>query len=392
MRRVLMAWELGGNMGHIVPMLAVARALRSRGHQVIFAMRDLANAGLLAREGFPFLPAPAPPRRRQKAVYGSFAEMLAGEAFPSANAAFVGALAWRSIFRAVGAQVLVADHAPHALLAARGTDVRTVACGVPFSIPPVGRPLPRFLKRAVDARAHEAKLVKRLNSVLSVLRGPKLEAGADLYRVDSTAVKTVPGLDFYGPRPQDHYVGPALSDAGDAAPPWPKARGTKFLVYLRPGPHLAPLLEALERLRASVTAHVPNADPALAKAVRDRGVQLSETPLKLSALLPQCDAVICHAGNVSAAAALAGKPLLMCPVYIEQHLAASWAAKQGLAVIAPAKPDAATMLERCEALRPGDELSRCAAAFAKRHAPRFGSLGVQEIVRKIEALHGEAVA
>ena len=387
-----MAWELGANMGHIVPLLAVARALRARGHKVIFALRDLANAGLLAREGFAFLPAPPPPRGRRPSVYGTFAEMLACEAFPSANGTFVGALAWRSIFRAVRAEVLVADHAPLALLAARGTELRSVICGTPFSIPPTGRALPRFLKRSADAPAREAKLLKRLNSVLSVLRGPKLEAASDLYRADATAVKTVPELDFFGPRSHDHYVGPGLADAGDAIPVWPKARGAKFLVYLRPGAHLAPLFEALERSRASVIAHVPTADRALAKTAHERGVQLSETPLKLTELLPQCDAVACHGGNLSAAAALAGKPLLMCPVYMEQHLAASWTAKQGLALVAPAKPDAASFLERCESLRPGGEPSRRAADFARQHAPRYRSLGVPEIVRKIEALHGEALA
>jgi len=387
-----MAWELGGNMGHIVPLLAIARSLRSRGHQVIFAMRDLANAGLLAREGFAFLPAPSPPRRRRPPLYGSFAEMLAGEAFPSANGAFVGALAWRSIFRAVRAEVLVADHAPLALLAARGTDLRTVICGAPFTIPPVGRPLPRFFKRTTDSAAREAKLLERLNGVLTVLRGPKLDAASDLYRADATAVKTVPALDFFGPRPEEHYVGPAPADAGDAVPEWPKARGTKFLVYLRPGAHLPPLFEALSRAHASVIAHVPNTAPALAKAIRERGAHLSETPLKLSELLPRCDAVVCHGGNLSAAAALAGKPLLLCPVYIEQHMAAAQAAKAGVAVVAAAKPDAKSFLERCEALRPGGAASRRAAAFGKEHAARYRPLGVAEIVRKIEALHGEALA
>jgi UDP:flavonoid glycosyltransferase YjiC (YdhE family) len=318
--------------------------------------------------------------------------MLASEAFPSANATFVSALAWRSIFRAVRAEILVADHAPVALLAARGTELRTVACGIPFSIPPVGRPLPRFLKSASDARVREAKLLKRLNSVLSVLRGPKLDRASELYRAAATAVMTVPELDFFGPRPQDDYVGPALADAGDAVPAWPKARGTKFLVYVRPSPHLAPLFEALERSRASVIAHVPNSDRAFAKSARERGFHLSETPLKLSELLPRCDAVVCHGGNLSAAAALAGKPLLMCPLHIEHQLAASWAAKQGIAVVSAGKPDAASMLEHCEALRPGGEPSRRAAAFAKEHAPHHRTLGVPEIVRKIEALHREPVA
>ena len=67
-------------------------------------------------------------------------------------------------------------------------------------------------------------------------------------------------------------------------------------------------------------------------------------------------------------------------------------AGRGVAVVAAAKPDAKSFLERCEALRPGGAASRRAAAFSKEHAARYRSLGVQEIVRKIEALHGEALA
>lgn len=383
MTRILMAWELGGNLGHVTPLIAVARALRARGHQVVFALRDLTNADLLARSGFAFLPAPVLRHARAPLTYKSYAEMLAGEAFPSAKAAFVGALAWRSIFRAVRADVLVADHAPAALLAARGMALRTIVCGVPFSIPPAGRPLPRFAKQAADAAAREAKLLSRLNSVLSVLHGPALAAAADLYRADATAVQWLPDLDFFGPRPRQHYVGPVLTDAGDAEPAWPNTGGPKLLIYLRPGDYFPPLLEALRRCGASVLAYVPRADAKLARAARDHGIHLSETPLKMSALLPQCDALVCHGGNLSSAAVLAGKPLLMYPVYVEQRLTAVRAAEAGVAAVATGKTDAKTLAGHCELLLPDGELSRAAAKLAKRQDPRLRS-AVEAVVQRIE--------
>jgi UDP:flavonoid glycosyltransferase YjiC (YdhE family) len=60
MGRVLIAWELGGNMGHVVALTAVARELRERGHRVAFALRDLTHADVIARQGFRFFPAPTP--------------------------------------------------------------------------------------------------------------------------------------------------------------------------------------------------------------------------------------------------------------------------------------------------------------------------------------------
>ena len=318
--RILIAWELGGNLGHIAPLLAVAQALRDRGHAVVFALRDLSNADLLARSGFAFLPAPQAPAARRPPAYRSFAEMLAGECFPSARAAFVSALAWRSLFRATRPEVLVADHAPAALLAARGTGIRTVLCGVPFSIPPVGRPLPRFAKGDKASAGAEGKLLSRLNSVLAVLRGPALDTAADLYRADATAIKWLPELDFFGPRSRADYVGPMVADAGDSEPAWPRAAGPKLLVYLRPGTHVAPLLAAAGRCQASVLAYVPKAGTALLAAARAAGVHLAEAPLRMSALLPQCDALACHGGNLSAAALLAGKPLLLHPVLSLIHI------------------------------------------------------------------------
>ena len=41
MSRYLFAWELGANLGHLTRLVPVARALAKRGHEVLFATRDL---------------------------------------------------------------------------------------------------------------------------------------------------------------------------------------------------------------------------------------------------------------------------------------------------------------------------------------------------------------
>ena len=55
MARFLLAWELGGGMGHVVPLAQVAEPLVQRGHEVHFVLRDLsaARAGLGALASAP---------------------------------------------------------------------------------------------------------------------------------------------------------------------------------------------------------------------------------------------------------------------------------------------------------------------------------------------------
>jgi hypothetical protein len=61
-RTVLFTWEIGQGFGHVLPLLPVARELKSRGCNVIFALRDVRGAGaLLKREEFTVLQAPTHP-------------------------------------------------------------------------------------------------------------------------------------------------------------------------------------------------------------------------------------------------------------------------------------------------------------------------------------------
>ena len=57
MSRILLVWQLGGNLGHIMPLRTLARALRARGH-ITFAFEDTRSAADLRAEGFSVIQAP----------------------------------------------------------------------------------------------------------------------------------------------------------------------------------------------------------------------------------------------------------------------------------------------------------------------------------------------
>src|SRR3954467_8390341 len=58
MARFLVAWEFGEDLGHLRRILPIGRALRDRGHDVAFALRDATRLEAPAREGFAAWPAP----------------------------------------------------------------------------------------------------------------------------------------------------------------------------------------------------------------------------------------------------------------------------------------------------------------------------------------------
>jgi len=377
--RVLLAWELGGNLGHVVALLGLARGLRERGHQVLFAMRDLSNAAMLAREGFSFVPAPSPWHQRKPTLYPSYVAMLEGEVFPSANATLVAALAWRSIMRAAGAELVVADHAPVAMLAARALKLRTAAFGVPFSIPIAGQDLPVFADKHAS-QVEEQRLLKRLNSVLTALGAPSMERASDLYRADATMVRCLPEVDCFGPRSDDAYAMMPAGDAGDAIPEWPKADGPRALVYLKAGPDVKPVLQALASSGLSTIAYIGG----LARRdtpLKRPGMLVTNTLFKSSALTPQADLVICNrnAGTVTGAL-LAGKPVLMLPQYMEQALTARRVVDAGAGAV-PEKRTAGAIARSFEAMRPGTAAA-VAASRLGRHAPAK----LEHIVQRVESV------
>jgi hypothetical protein len=54
---ILLVWQLGGNLGHIMRLRTLSRGLRARGHDVTFAFEDMRGAAQLIAEGFPLVQA-----------------------------------------------------------------------------------------------------------------------------------------------------------------------------------------------------------------------------------------------------------------------------------------------------------------------------------------------
>ena len=123
MARVLIAWALGEAFGHLARCLRLAQGLVARGYALTLALKDVRlPAGQAPASGITVLPAPLTP---QMGAGGSppvnYPDVLRVSGFADARDVAARLNAWQGMFSLVRPDVLIADHAPTALLAARCT-------------------------------------------------------------------------------------------------------------------------------------------------------------------------------------------------------------------------------------------------------------------------------
>jgi hypothetical protein len=205
MARVLLTWELGGGLGHLMNLRPLAVALAARGHRVFLAAGDLSRVpGVFAGSSGQWSvvgdqlapgsargseapsPRPSPTGRgsegeitvlaapwktaRTKTVETivTYADLLLNIGFGDGDSFTVHQQAWRNLYDLVKPDVLICDHSPSALLAARGQSFAVATVGTGFFTPVDESPL-RLLRKVLPeelpaVRAREQRLLEIMNA------------------------------------------------------------------------------------------------------------------------------------------------------------------------------------------------------------------------------------
>jgi hypothetical protein len=369
-----LCWELGAGLGHAGRLKALARVLQARGHRVTLGLRELVHTRSLLHD----LPAPVfqapiwqhrteglPPQQ------ASLAEILLGCGYLFPESLEGLALGWRTLFGTLAPDVVVADYAPTALLAARSLGLRTASVGIGFYLPPPGRPLPALLEvPAARLAAAEQRLLASANAVLAGLGGKRVEHAADLMQGDLPLLCTWPELDHYGRSPGPAaWFGPSVSGGG-IPPAWPAHPGPRVFAYLR-GAHAeaAALLRALAEEGCAVLCYMPEVTANRPPPFAHPALAYASAPVDLHAAFSASRFVVAYGNHATVAQALAyGKPVLALPLQLEQLVLARRIETQSLGINAHGLPRPLDWRAAVQRMRDETALHAAAQAFAARHA------------------------
>jgi hypothetical protein len=335
--KVLLAWELGSNWGHLAALLPLAEGLRARGHEVVFAVRNLdSDLSLLTAAGFDYLPMPfaiGPLQLFGRQSPNGYADVLVRGGFGDGRTLTQLVAAWKGILNQVRPGLVICKYAPLAEFATRDRPVMSIGTG--FELPPLSSPLPIYGLQSPEAtkalQDTEDAMLKAMKST-GIAESEKWEYVGQAFSHTQRVVLTLPELDHFGARADSIYLG-AVEELG--SDPVAQLKVDKFLIeaegrcvfaYLRMG---ADWIRALvEEFLAQTTGELLIVvDPTLTLDQCDRLTQtralVLQQPIDLNALGSQVDTFICHAGHGMVARALKQqKRLLMLPQYNEQVILA----------------------------------------------------------------------
>jgi len=224
--RVVFVWELGSSLSHVSHLLKLAKLLRAQGHEVSMVVRELHNLRNIAVEGVRVLQAPVwlPQVAGLPEPPLNYAEILLR--FGYHNPANLGGLvdAWRDLYRILEPDLVVANHSPTAMLAARSLQIRTAVQGGGFLVPPRETPMPNMRpwisvppQRLAEA---EAAVLSTVNTLLEGYGAKRLAFLGELFDVAETFLTTFPELDHYPGRRGAAYLGPLFSSGTPESRSW----------------------------------------------------------------------------------------------------------------------------------------------------------------------------
>lgn len=389
---VLFVWECGGGLGHVMQMEPLARELARRGENVYMALREPAKAARLSGGAIRLLPAPFRGGRPARPIHPActFAHILHNVGWDDCDGLTCLVAAWRELFDLVKPDVIIFDHSPTALLASRGLPVRRSVIGSGFCCPPDQTPLPNLRQgtpNSSDFEGDEERLLFRCNKLLDKLKSPPLTHLGQIYgQVCRTFLLTFKELDHYADRPgPTRYWGTWTPDGG-IAPIWPAGQGKRVYAYLKSFSALPHLLIRLKGLGCPTTIFADGIEPKLREQIACSTMRFEDKPLNLHEVARQCDVAINNANHGTLSTLLlAGKPMLLLPLHLEQQMLAARVSASGAGVVAsPDKP--LEIVSGLETLLQSDSLIRRAADFARTYRDHDAASATDAIIEQVQAL------
>jgi UDP:flavonoid glycosyltransferase YjiC (YdhE family) len=331
--RILFIWELGDGLGHVSRMLPLARQLQGAGATCVFAVRNVENSHkILGDTGMALLQAPITHPVTDytgKAAIGSYGDIMETVGYGRVDRLYPLLCAWDGLYQTVEPDLIVADYAPTALLAARG-QTPAVAIGDWFTLPP--STLDAFPNlRDSGPRIPESDLLAIVRDSQQRRNAPAPATLPGILDCAASAIITLPELDFYAHLRQRPPVGPLLPLP---APLESRRREVDYFAYLSLGfRSTGKVLEALVSMPVQGSVYLRDGSARERDEWRDKGLTIHDTPQDMREMGANSAVIIHHGGLGTIETVLAlGRPQMLVPRHLEQGVNARMAGRLQLAV------------------------------------------------------------
>ena len=395
MAKILFTWELGAGSGHIAPYTNLVNMLESQGHEIYYILKYLNQAHPFFKDTkVTYFQAPGEYRPVIARIRNtnSAAKILfnAGHGDVDYLTAFIKA--WRNLYSAINPDLIIFDYSPTAMFAARDTGAKLLAIGTGFHLPPDMNPIPTIWNELGvkkddknEVLVFEKKMVKNINEAAERNDITPINHFYELYGADRKIFRTYEEMDHYSGRENAHYSG-VLKSAPGAPPEWPDSPGPKIFAYLKPFKTLPKLLEKIKNKGFPTLIYGDGLSQKLVKEFACKSMVFSEKRLDMDTIGKTADLAICNAGHsASCELLLSGKPLLLLPLNLEQHMVANNIEKLGAGLTAK-KLTPEGMVQKLKTLLHEDKYRLAAEDFAKKYKDQDQNQMVNDISDTINDL------
>jgi UDP:flavonoid glycosyltransferase YjiC (YdhE family) len=245
----------------------------------------------------------------------------------------------RRLLEVRGPDLVLAEHAPTVLLAARAAGIPRAAIGTGFALPPLTSPMPGLQAWFSIPEKHllrkERTFLDTVNPVLREIGHSPLSAVADIFQGAEIFLCTYPEFDHYEHRENMTYWGPIIHSAQETTPQWPSGSADNIFVYMHSRDKaFRPLMDLVRRMQLPTLAFVPDLTERERRSLEGDGCVISPQAVDLRSARDHCRFAVTSGGhNAGALMLLQGIPLLLCPRNLEQEVWAYQISRQGLAVV-----------------------------------------------------------
>ncbi len=404
MARFALAWELGAGLGHAMPLAQLAQTLLDRGHEVHLLWKDLAPVAAvftpLTGERLHLWQAPLWLHNMQDAPDAvSYSELLLQAGYLDCPALLAIVRAWREVMAVIEPDLLIADHAPTALLAARGLPFARAMFGNGFMIPPMCQPLPAFREWESPSgqrlASADARALLTCNQVLDLLGEPPLDALHELLMGDEHFLLGWPELDHYrsarAAKPMRNWGWPEVPVIS-TDPVWPPAPGPRTLAYLaRDHPALDAVLAILREGPWCTLMVVLGASDQETRDGSSPRLQISNRPVNMAGAIESADLLLSHSGSgLLYQAMAAGLPSVLLPTQVEQLLLARRVAAAGAGVVLWPHEVGHSLAKAIDAVIGSSGFATAARRLAAQNSVTVHGNVLVRIAERCEQLSGQA--